>query len=145
MKIEQLVNKNKKLKSELDYEKKKFKELQNKKINNYYLRLDYEKLRKLNKKIKTLKEKLKRYPFELLKGEQLISVIFNSDDQEIKYSFICKNTDTFIKLEEELYKVYPKYKNSKNFFTCNGKRINEFDSLKVNGIKNNSIIILNQI
>ena len=39
------------------------------------------------------KELKKILPFEILKGEKIISIIFISVDQKILYSIICKNTD----------------------------------------------------
>ena len=140
------MKKNKKLKKELDIEKNKFKDFQEK-IKKDNLKLENElnkKIDELNKEIDELKEKLSRYPFELSKGEKLISVIFNSMDQNIHYSVICKNTEKFNKLEEKLYNDNPQYFDSDNYFIVNGNRINKLKSLEENNIKNNDIIILNQ-
>ena len=98
----------------------------------------------LYKKIDELKEKLSRYPFELSKGEKLISVIFTSSDQKIHCSIICKNTEKFIKLEEKLYNDYPEYSESDNYFMANGNRVSKFKTLDENKIKNSNIIILNK-
>ena len=95
--------------------------------------------------INELKAKLKRYPFELLDGEKMISIIFNSVKQDINYSVICKNTDLFVNIELKLYEEYPQYSEVENFFTTNGFRINKYKSLEVNKIKNNSIILLESI
>ena len=99
-------------------------------------------LLELNKKIDELKEKLSRYPFELLKGEKIISVIFTTEDQKIHYSIICKNTDKFINLEEKLYNDYPEYfKKDCCFFLVNGNLINKSQTLDENKIQNSDIII----
>ena len=95
--------------------------------------------------INELKAKLKRYPFELLDGEKMISIIFNSVKQDINYSVICKNTDLFVNIELKLYEEYPQYSEVENFFTTNGFRINKYKSLEVNKIKNNSVIMLQSI
>ena len=58
---------------------------------------------------------------------------------------ICKNTDLFSRLENELYKEYKSYKETENYFLVNGKRINRYNTLKQNGIKNSDIISLNII
>ena len=50
-----------------------------------------EELRLKEKEIKNLKELNDRYPFKLLEGEKLMSVIFTSFNQEIHYPIICKN------------------------------------------------------
>ena len=57
---------------------------------------------------------------------------------------ICKNTNTIHDLEKELYKEYPNYSTSDNFFLCKGKIINRFQSFESNGIKNGDVILLNQ-
>ena len=75
IRYENLLKINEQLKNELDIEKNKFKDFQEK-IKKDNLKLENE----LNKRIDKLKEKLSRYPFELSKGEKLISVIFNSMD-----------------------------------------------------------------
>ena len=73
-----------------------------------------------------------------------MSVIFTSVDQKAHYSIICKNTDTIHRLEEELYKEYPEYSETENYFLCNGKVINKFKTFEVNHIKNGDTIVLNK-
>ena len=141
-----MINLNEILKSNLNNEKQKNIDLQNKinkqiniihnndsKINDLYARID------------DLKEKLSRYPFELKKDEKMISVIFTSDDQKIHFSVICKNTEKFNRLEEKLYNDYPEYSETNNYFVVNGNRIQKFKTLDENNIRNSDIIILNQI
>ena len=73
-----------------------------------------------------------------------MSIIFTSVDQNTHYSLICKNTDTINKLEAELYKEYPDYTETENYFLCKGKIINKFHTFEMNNIKNGDVIILNQ-
>ena len=101
-------------------------------------------IKELNNEIDKLNEKLSRYPFELSKGEKLISVIFTSSDQNMFYSIICKNTQKFTELEEKLYNDYPEYSKSNNYFIINGNRVNKNKSLDENKIRNSDIIILTQ-
>ena len=96
-------------------------------------------------KIDELKEKLARYPFELLKGEELISVIFSSVDQKFLHSVICKNTEKPNRLVEELYNLYPEELQCQYYFISNGNRVDMFKSLKDNNIHNSDIIILNKV
>ena len=107
--------------------------------------IDYIKKQQIdfNKKIEDLKEIISRYPVELSKGEKLISVLFQSFDNNIYYSIICKNTDIFKKLEDKLYFDYPEYSKNGNFFTVNGNRVIQDKNLDENNIHNNDIIILN--
>ena len=147
IKYKNLVTKNEQLKIEIDNEKKKFKDFQDNQAKKDNLKSEYElhkRIEELYKKIDELKEILARYPFKLLKGEKLISVIFKSVDQKIHFSVICKNTEKFIKLEEKLYNDYPEYADLDNFFIVNGKVISKFKSLEENNIKNSDIIIVNQ-
>ena len=74
------------------------------------------------------------------KEQKLISIIFNSFDENIHYSIICKKTDRFSKIESLLYDKYPEYKKLKKIYTRNGKEININKSLKDNNISNNDII-----
>ena len=131
-----LVQTNKKLNDELSTIKKEKEENQ----KSYS-----EKIIALYEKIDEFKEKLARYPVELLKGEKLISVIFSSTEEAIYHSVICKNTEKFSRLVEELYNYYPEYSKSKYYFNSNGKEVDMLKSLKDNNIHNSDIIILNKV
>ena len=72
----------------------------------------------------------------------LISIIFQSLDKKVHCSIICKETDLFINVEASLYKKYPEYRDSEQYFIVNGKKINKFKTLNENGIKDNDIILL---
>ena len=98
----------------------------------------------LYKQINELNEKLKRYPFILEKDEKMMSVIFSSVNQNIHYSMVCKNTDTIHNLEVELYKEYPQFSETDNYFICKGKVLNKFHTFQNNKIKNGDVIVLNQ-
>ena len=101
-------------------------------------------IKELNNEIDKLKEKLSRYPFELSKGEKLISIIFTSSDENMHYSIICKNTQKFVELEKKLYKDYPEYSESNNYFMIDGNKVNKDKSLDENKIRNSDIIVLTQ-
>ena len=74
-----------------------------------------------------------------------MSIIFISSTQKLHFSAICKNTDKFHKIEGLLYENFPQYLENDNFFILNGKKINRYKTLEENGIKNNDVIILNEI
>ena len=97
---------------------------------------------KVEEKTKEINEIKSRYPFELSKGEKLMTVIFISIDESIHHSLICKNTDKFNNLENRLYNIYPDYMESENHFLCRGNKINKYKSLEENKIDDNDIIIL---
>ena len=58
------------------------------------------------------------------------------------YSIICKSTQKFTELEQKLYKDYPEYSETNNYFLINGNKVNKNKSLEENKIRNSDIIIL---
>ena len=81
--------------------------------------------------------------YNIKPGEKIFSINFTSFDQNIaNYSIVCKNTDTFVRLEEKLYKDYPEYKDKETYFIKNGDKIKRFKSLDENNIKKNDVIML---
>ena len=97
------------------------------------------------KTIEELKEKLALFPFEILKGEKIMSIIIESSDKKIHREIICKNTELFCDLEKKIYQNNDKYIDIGNYFTLNGKKIDETKSLDDNNIKDNDIIVLNNL
>ena len=94
-----------------------------------------------NKEIKELKNKIENNSNNI---DNLMTVIFYSIDQKIHYSLICKKTDKFNKIENELFEVYPEYQDSEYYFIANGQIIKRFKTLEENKIKNSQVITLNQ-
>ena len=145
-----LKNENDKFKQQLLLYKNENTNLK-KKIEKYKTDLDTvenqndpnEKVR-LYKKIEDLTEKINRYPFILEKDEEMLSIIFMSVSQKVNYSIICKNTDTIHSLEPELYKEYPEFSETENYFLCKGTVINKFKKFNELNINNGNIIIINQ-
>ena len=94
--------------------------------------------------LKEENDNFKKY-FKIGENEKLIRIIFQSTDQKIiDYVLICKNTDIFANIEQILYNKYPEYKDSENYFTSNGIKINKNRTLEDNKIKTNDIILLNK-
>ena len=108
--------------------------------NNYAIKM----IESKDKEINELKQSLSRFPFQLSKEEQLMSVIFQSDNQEIHSSIICKNTDNFTTVVNSLFDKFPKYRKLKCFFLFRGNKIDEYNTLKDLNIQDGDIIILNQ-
>jgi len=88
-----------------------------------------------------LKSKL---PFELAEKEKLMVITFISEDENFHFSTICKNTEKFSRIENMIYNEYPCYDYDDNIFVAHNKIINKHNSLEINGIKNNDIIIVKQ-
>ena len=104
----------------------------------------FEEIKLKDKEIKSLQEQKSRYPFELLEGEKIMSIIISSEDENIQHSIICKNKDIFNKIEDIFYEKYAEYINTNetNIFKLNGKKIDKYKTLEENKIENHSIIIL---
>ena len=148
-KIEEMnkIIKDKELK--INNKEKKYEEL-NQKMNELKVICDknanfkkvIELIEEMKEKEKEIKELKNKFPFELLKGEKLISVNFISEREDIYCSIICKNTHNFSAIENLFYDKYPEYKEFKLKFLINGLEINKNQSLEKNNIYNNSIIII---
>ena len=132
------------LKNRIKEKEKEIKRLE-KQLNEY--KETNEKLLLEKNEIENLKEEndnFKQY-FKIGENEKLIRIIFHSTDQKIiDYVLICKNTDIFANIEQILYNKYPEYKDSENYFTSNGIKINKNRTLEDNKIKTNDIILLNK-
>ena len=111
---------------------KKIKEIQNIPNNN----IQINEISKLEEEIKQLKS------YILSPGEKLIYIKFISVDQNINFPTVAKATDEFLKIESILYRYFPKYKETENYFLVNGKKINNKKTIEDNKIKNNDIITL---
>ena len=144
----------KELTIELDLLKEKYNKIKNLQGNGVEIPMDnteirdslYESIYEKEKEIKELKLTLSRYPLILNDGDKLMSLIFTSADQVIHHSVICKNNENFSNVESRLYDDgFPEYKESENYFTFNGIKINKSKTLEENKIKNSDVIILNVI
>ena len=74
-----------------------------------------------------------------------MSIIILSKDAKILYSLICKYNNTINDIEKELYKVYLEYSKVNNIFLYKGKKIEKFQTLQSNKIKNGDILIFEQV
>ena len=75
--------------------------------------------------------------------KDLLTVYFISCDQTLRCAVICNSSDIFNSVVNKLFEKEPIFKENFNYFLCNGTRVNEYKSLKENGIENESHIILN--
>ena len=134
-----LTKENYNLNCEIQNLKFQINSFQNNSNSNIYIEMN-----QLYKQINDLNEKLNRFPFILERNEKMMSIIFASVDQSIHYSIVCKNTDNIHQLEGELYREYPQFSETENYFMCKGKVLNKFHSFESNYIKNGDVIVLNQ-
>ena len=116
--------------------------------------LDYEKnIKELNLQIKDkidelnrIKNKIDNDEFkEILPEEKIISILFMSFDYKHYFSFPCKDSTLFVKMEEKFYEEFPEYKETDNYFLVNGNKVKRFKTLKENNIKNGHPVILYKV
>ena len=98
-----------------------------------YLQKEYDELKKRKENINIINKE---------KEENLISILIRDVNEEINFPIVCSKMDEFVKIEELIYEKYPKFKETENYFLCNGAKINRFKTLVENRIHNNDIITL---
>ena len=63
-------------------------------------------------------------------------------DQKIHLPIPCIKTDVFAEVEEKLYKEYPEYRETNNYFVVNGNQILRFKTVGENNIYHNQTVML---
>ena len=147
-----LQNKINQLEILLAQEKEKNNELslENKNLKNEIKKKE-EQENNLNKKINQLQNqnmmKLKLNDNNTLHNaapdEKIFAIHIVSMDQTINRSIACKDSNTFVHIEEKLYEEYPELKNTDNYFVVSGRKIKRFLSIKENDIHDGDNIIIN--
>ena len=66
--------------------------------------------------------------------DEMMCVNFISLDQKIQYAIPCTGDDIFAEIEEKLYKKFPQYRETNNYFLSNGKQILRFKTISQNNI-----------
>jgi len=59
-----------------------------------------------------------------------MSVIISTEDKNMQYSVIAKNTDKFLRIEEQFYDAFPEFGKTENSFYINGNKINKYQTLE---------------
>ena len=67
---------------------------------------------------------------------EMMSINFISMDSSLHYSIPCIKTDVFAHIEEELYKKFPKHKETNNTFLVNGTTVLRFKTIAENKLEN---------
>ena len=131
-----MINKN-------EFKLEKFEENKNAKdlINSDEINKIMDQLKILEKENKKLNKIISKFPFILKENEYILVLIIKTFDEKVIFSSICKNTDKFIKVEDEFYKEYPEYREYKGYFKIYNKLIDKYKTIEDNKLKNNSVII----
>jgi hypothetical protein len=75
----------------------------------------------------------------------IITLKFQSVDQNINYFVICNEDEIFNIVVNKIFEVKKVFKEFGNIFLCNSNTINEYKSLKENKLKNYDTIIVSKI
>ena len=94
-----------------------------------------------DKEISELKKKLDNCIL-LSKGEELISIIFIYEAQQIHYSLICKNVDNLAIAEQKLFEKFPEMKEEEYDYYFNDTRLKRGYKFKEKNINNGAIITI---
>ena len=94
-----------------------------------------------DKEISELKKKLDNCIL-LSEGEELISIIFIYEEQQIHYSLICKNVDNLAIAEQKLFEKFPEMKDEEYDYYLNKTRLKRAYKFNENNVNNGDIITL---
>ena len=75
---------------------------------------------------------------------KMMAVNFISTNYKLNVVVPCFDTNTFAEVEEKLYKKFPEYRETNNYFIANGKQILRFKTIEDNKIGNGLPVILNK-
>ena len=150
--MENCKKENKKLKNDLVEANKKIENLQKNQNENsnikalqvenknlkYQLDLKEKEINQMELKIKNNNKKI-----NLVNLDDIMVINFQSNNPPINQRIKCVETDTFAEVEEKLYKIYDKLRNTNNRYTTNGGTVLRFKTLKENKIKDGDKVLLN--
>ena len=109
------------------------------------ININYTTISLLQKQLEQKEELLKKVDLnksqKIIDGE-IMSINFTNVDKAINYSIACISTDIFATVEEKLYKEFPEFRETNNYFLSNGNTILRFKTVAENKIKNGYPIIL---
>jgi len=94
-----------------------------------------------DKEISDLKKKLEN-SIILSEGEELISIIFIYEEQNVHYSIICKNVDSLNIAEQKLMDKFKEMKEEEYDYYLDNTRLKRTKSFKENKIDNGAIITI---
>ena len=79
---------------------------------------------------------------QLVDFKQIMVIQFISSDQKINRGIKCLPSDLFFKVEMELYKIYPEYRETNNNFVANGNIVIKTKTIAENNIKDGQVVEL---
>ena len=94
-------------------------------------------LKQLRLKLESLQENK-----ELIPADQMTCVYFTSHNQKINFPIPCNKNQIFAEIEEKLYKEFPEYRETNNYFIVNGVQVLRFKTVAENHITNSNPVML---
>lgn len=74
--------------------------------------------------------------------KEIITLYFKSSDQLLNCKVLCKSSDKLNTIVNTIFDKVPRFIEIPVFFLCNGNKLNEYKTIKDNGLKDGNIIIL---
>ena len=99
-------------------------------------------LDKKEKEINDLKNELLNLRKKENHSNDMLSIHFISMTQDVDVIIQCSKNDKFASVENKIYNMYPKYKETENYFLHNGIRINRNKTINENRIKDGDYVTL---
>ena len=79
----------------------------------------------------------------LIKNDKnIITIYIESSDQTLNCKIRCNSSDKFNEIVNKILEKKPEFTEKIGYFLCNGDKINEYKSLKDNGIEDGNDILL---
>ena len=105
-----------------------------------------DKLKEKDEEIKQLRLKLQNSgntnEIKYIPSNQIMCVFFSSMDQKVNFAIPCASNEIFAEVEEKLYKEYPEYRETNNYFIANGAQVLRFKTIGENKIGNGRPVTL---
>ena len=78
-------------------------------------------------------------------SKEIITFYIKSIDQLLNCKVSCKSSDKFNTIMNAIFEKEPLFIEEVGFFVCNGNKVNEYKTIKENEIKNNDVVLMNNL
>ena len=124
-------------------------ELNNLKENYHgYIQTLQDTIDKKEEELTKLKDELAKKKTDFSKNkstycrDNMMTVNFISMDHKVLFAVPCVEDDIFAEVEEKLYKEFPEYRETNNYFLANGIQVLRFKTIAQNNIGNGRPVTL---
>ena len=78
-------------------------------------------------------------------SKETITFYIKSINQLLNCKVTCKSSDKFNTIMNIIFEKEPSFIEEVGFFVCNGNKVNEYKTIKENEIKNNDVVLMNNL